>query len=141
MNSDRGADEDAIRNLVDRQVNAWAAADPEAYAAVFTSDADYVTFLGSYYKGHRTIAASYVPLFKKLLRGSELEIEILRIRFLTPDVALVLSNAAVKRRRARRKTRVNTSLAVRVEGQWLFAASQNTTHRRFAETVMRRLAS
>ncbi|GLE50461.1 SgcJ/EcaC family oxidoreductase [Mycobacterium montefiorense] len=97
--------------------------------------------MGSYYKGRKTIAASYVPLFKKLLRGSKLEIEILQMRFLTPDVALVMSNAAVKRRRARRNTRVNTSVAVRVEGQWLFAASQNTTRRRFAETVMRRWAS
>jgi uncharacterized protein (TIGR02246 family) len=140
MNSDRTADQDAIRNLVDRQISGWATADPEVYAGVFTSDADYVTFLGSYYKGRKTIAASYVPLFKKLLRGSELEIEILQLRFLAPDVALVMSNAAVRRRRARRTTRVNTSVAVRVEGQWLFAASQNTTHRRFAETVMRRLA-
>ncbi|GBG37183.1 SgcJ/EcaC family oxidoreductase [Mycobacterium montefiorense] len=117
MNSDRSTDEDAIRNLVDRQASAWAAADPEAYSGVFSSDADYVTFLGSYYKGRKTIAASYVPLFKKLLRGSKLEIEILQMRFLTPDVALVMSNAAVKRRRARRNTRVNTSVAVRVEGQ------------------------
>ncbi|WAJ43070.1 SgcJ/EcaC family oxidoreductase [Mycobacterium sp. Aquia_216] len=143
MNSERTADEDAIRNLVDRQVDAWAAADPEAYAGVFTSDADYITFLGSHHKGRKAIAASYVPLFKKFLKGSELEIEILQVRFATPDVALVVSNAVVKRNRrwARRRTRVNTSVAVRIEGQWLFASAQNTTHRRFAETLLRALTS
>jgi uncharacterized protein (TIGR02246 family) len=50
MNSDRLTDEDAIRDLVDRQVSAWAAGDPEAYAHVFTADADYVTFLGTLFK-------------------------------------------------------------------------------------------
>jgi len=46
--SDRHADEDAIRELLDRQVMGWDAGDPEAYASVFTADADYVTFLGSH---------------------------------------------------------------------------------------------
>jgi uncharacterized protein (TIGR02246 family) len=89
MSSDRRADEDAIRDLVDRQVKAWAAADPDAYASVFTPDADYVTFLGSHYKGRRAIAASYVDLFKKFLKGSRLDVEITELRFLTPDVAMV----------------------------------------------------
>jgi uncharacterized protein (TIGR02246 family) len=142
MNGDRLIDEDAIRKLVDRQMQAWAAGDPEAYASVFTSDADYVTFLGSHYQGRTAIAASYVPLFKKLLKGSRLDIEITQLRFLTPDVALILADAAVHRarRRNRRAARVNTSIAVRHDGRWQLAASQNTTHRRFAEKLMRWLA-
>jgi uncharacterized protein (TIGR02246 family) len=36
MSSDRRADEDAIRQLVDRQVKGWDAGNPEAYAGVFT---------------------------------------------------------------------------------------------------------
>jgi uncharacterized protein (TIGR02246 family) len=138
--SDWRADEDAIRELVDRQVMGWDAGDPEAYARVFAPDADYVTFLGSHYKGCEAIAASYVPLFRKLLKGSRLNIEITQLRFLTPDVALIQANAAVikgtQRRRNRRNTRVNTSIAVRADGGWLLAASQNTTHRRFAEKLM-----
>jgi uncharacterized protein (TIGR02246 family) len=51
------------------------------------------------------------------------------VRFLTPEVALVRSNAAVARarKRTRGNARLNTSIAVRIEGRWLFAASQNTT--------------
>jgi uncharacterized protein (TIGR02246 family) len=40
----------------------WAAGDPEAYASVFTPDADYVTFLGSHHKGREAIAAPYRPV-------------------------------------------------------------------------------
>jgi uncharacterized protein (TIGR02246 family) len=144
MSSDQRADEAAIRELINQQVTGWAAADPEAYAAVFTSDADYVTFLGSHYTGREAIAASYVPLFRKLLKGSRLKIDITRVRFLTPDVALIHANAAVvkkARQHNRRNARVNTSVAVRIDGRWRLAASQNTTHRRLAEKLMTALFS
>jgi uncharacterized protein (TIGR02246 family) len=74
MSSERQSDKDeeAIRELLDRQVTGWDAGDAEAYASVFTPDADYVTFLGSHYTGRDAIAASYVPLFTKLLKGSRL---------------------------------------------------------------------
>jgi uncharacterized protein (TIGR02246 family) len=144
MSSNQRADEAAIRELINQQVKGWAAGDPEAYAAVFTPDADYVTFLGSHYEGREAIAASYVPLFRKLLRGSRLQIDITRVRFLTPDVALIHANATVvkkARQRNRRNARVNTSVAVRIDGRWRLAASQNTTHRRLAEKLMTTLFS
>lgn len=143
-NGDRRADEEAIRALVDRQVKGWAAGDPAAYASVFTADADYITFLGTHHTGRDAITASYVPLFRRLLKGTRLLIDITEVRFLTPDVALVHANASVSkgaRWRHRRGTRVNTSVAVRTDGRWQLAASQNTTHRRVAEAVMAKLFS
>jgi uncharacterized protein (TIGR02246 family) len=137
---ERRRDEDAIRELIDRQVMGWAAGNAEEYANVFTTDADYVTFLGSHHKGRGAIAASYAPLFKRLLKGSRLEFDIAQLRFLTPDVALVHAKGAVVkgrgRRRPRRNVRVNTTIAVRTDGRWLLAASQNTTHRRLAERLL-----
>ncbi|MDT5277908.1 MAG: hypothetical protein QOG95_4840, partial [Mycobacterium sp.] len=84
MGIERRSDEEAIGDLLDRQVAGWNAGDAEAYAGVFTPDADYVTFLGSHYRGREAIAASYVPLFTKLLKGSRLATEITQLRFLTP---------------------------------------------------------
>lgn len=133
------ADEQAIRALIDRQITGWDTADPDAYASVFTPDAEYVTFLGSRYKGRAAIASSYAPLFKKLLRGTRLHIQIAQLRYLTPDVALIHARAAVTksgRRWNRPGERVNTSIAVRTDDGWQLAASQNTTHRRFAETLL-----
>lgn len=138
------ADEAAIRALIDQQVAGWAAGDPQAYAGVFTQDADYVTFLGSHYKGRDAIAASYVALFRKLLKGTRLQIDVGQVRFLTPDVALIHSTATVvkkPRQRNRRNARVNTSVAVRADGGWLLAASQNTTHRRLAEALIAKFFS
>jgi uncharacterized protein (TIGR02246 family) len=128
MSGERQSDEDkeAIRELLDRQVTGWDAGDAAAYASVFTPDADYVTFLGSHCRGRDVIAASYVPLLTKLLKGSRLHTEITQLRFLTPDVALIHAKAAVVktgRRRTRRNARVNT------------------THRRLAEKLFHKLAS
>lgn len=140
MSSGHGADEHAIRELVARQVAGWAAGDPDAYASVFTPDADYVTFLGSHHRGRDAIAASYAPLFEKFLKGLRLEVEITQLRFLTPDVALIQAKAAVaKGRRQPRKHRMNTTVAVRTEDGWRFASSQNTTHRRLAEKLVNAL--
>jgi uncharacterized protein (TIGR02246 family) len=138
------ADEVAIRALIDRQVKGWDTGDPAAYASVFTPDADYVTFLGSSYKGREAIALFYAPLFKKLLRGSRLRTQITHLRYLTPDVALIQARASVTkqvRRWNRRADRVNTSIAVRTDDGWLLAASQNTTHRRLTEKLMGELIS
>ena len=103
MISERGSDEAAIRELLTRQVAGWDAGDAEAYASVFTPDADYVTFLGSHYQGRDAITASYIPLFAKLLKGSQLKADITQLRFLTPDVALIHSKAAVVRGGRRRR--------------------------------------
>jgi uncharacterized protein (TIGR02246 family) len=65
------------------------------------------------------------------------------LRFLMPDVALVQAKGAVVKggRRRRRNTRVNTTIAVRTDGRWLLAASQNTTHRRVADKLLGRFVS
>jgi uncharacterized protein (TIGR02246 family) len=138
------ADEVAIRALIDRQVRGWDAGNPDAYASVFTVDADYVTFLGGRHKGREAIATSYAPLFKKLLQGSRLRTQITQLRYLTPDVALIQARAAVTkqaRRWNRRADRVNSSIAVRTDDGWLLVALQNTSHRRFAEKVVGELIS
>ncbi|MUM28409.1 SgcJ/EcaC family oxidoreductase [Mycolicibacterium sp. CBMA 295] len=131
------ADEQAIHTLIDRQVRGWDAGDPEAYASVFTLDADYVTFLGSRHKGREAIAMAYAPLFRT--QGSSLRTQITRLRYLTSDVALVQARAAVTtqaHRWIRRADRINTSVAVRTEDGWLLASSQNTTRRLFSEKLL-----
>ena len=45
--------------MLDRQIKAWGAGDPDAYASVYTPEGDCVSFLGSHYKGREAIAASY----------------------------------------------------------------------------------
>ncbi|MBF6464640.1 SgcJ/EcaC family oxidoreductase [Nocardia beijingensis] len=141
MSVDQRTDEDAIRDLFDRQAAAWTKGDAEAFAAVFTADADYVTWLGTHFKGRAAIAAAHVPLFEKYLKGTHLDGEITQLRFLTPDVAVIHGKGAVlkgKQRRTRRNTKVQTTVAVRADSRWQIAAFQNTKHHWLMETLASR---
>lgn len=136
------SDELAIRALLDRQRAAWAAGDALGYAAVFTNDADYITFSGAHHRGRHAIAASYAPLFEKLLSGSLLVTEIVEFRLLATDVALIVTDATVLRHGRRRgRARVNTSIAIRIDGNWLLTFSQNTTRRPMIDKLIRAMSS
>ena len=146
--SDRAADEAAIRALLDHQIQSWDAGEPIGYASAYAREGECVSFLGSRYQGREAIAASYeVPragsLFKRLLRGVRLNLEITHLRFLTPDVAVVHATCGATRgaRPSRRNLRTNTSIAVRTADGWLLAASQNTTRRPLAERLANKLVS
>jgi uncharacterized protein (TIGR02246 family) len=137
------ADEAAVRALVQRLDDAWG--DADAYAAVFTEDADYVTFDGTALRGRRAIAEAHRPLFERFLKGSRLVSEPPTVRFLAPDVALVHGKGAILRARQRRPSRrrlsVQTLVAVRREGGWRLTAFQNTRYRPFAQTLLGRALS
>lgn len=135
-----GRDEAAIRGLLDRQISSWDAGNPDGYAEVYTCDGDCVSFLGMHYRGREAIAgSSEVPragsIFKRLLRGARLKVEITDLRFVTPDLAVVhaVCGATRKARLSGRNVRTNTSVAVRTADGWRLTASHNTTRRPVAE--------
>ncbi|WP_225730825.1 MULTISPECIES: SgcJ/EcaC family oxidoreductase [unclassified Nocardia] len=131
MTVDQHTDELAIRELFQRQSDAWAAGDAKAFSEVFTEDADYITFLGTYHRGRTEIETMHTPLFERFQKGSRLDGAELRFRFLTPDVAIVQSVGALvkgKGKRTKRNTKVQTTVVVRQDGEWRIAAFQNTKY-------------
>jgi uncharacterized protein (TIGR02246 family) len=134
------ADEAAVRSLVQRMNDAWGHVD--AFAAVFTEDADYVTFDGTHLRGRRAIAEAHRPLFERFMRGTRLVGEPPAVRFLAPDVALVHGKGAIlwarQRRPSRRRLSVQTLVAVKGEEGWRLTAFQNTRYRPFAQTLLGR---
>lgn len=144
----RCADEKAIRDLLDRQIEAWNAGDPDAYAGAYVPGGDCVSFLGSHYQGREAIAeSSEVPraasLLKKLMRGARLDFQVTQLKFLTSDVALVHATGGISKGSApsRRNVRTNITIAVRTGDGWLIAVSHNTTQRPIAEKLLRKLVS
>ena len=135
------ADEAAVRALVQRMNDAWG--DADAYAAVFTEDADYVIFDGTHLPGRSAIAEAHRPLFERFMKGTRLVAEPPAVRFLAPDVALVHGKGAILRARQRRPSRrrisVQTLVAVKGEDGWRLTAFQNTRYRPFAQTLAGRV--
>ncbi|MBA3945721.1 MAG: SgcJ/EcaC family oxidoreductase [Herpetosiphonaceae bacterium] len=135
--------ETAVQGLLQQLNDAWACGDADAYANVFTEDADYVVLDGTHLKGRRAIAESHRPLFERFLKGSRLVGEPASVRLLVDDVALIHSKGAVLRagqkQPSRRRVSVQTMVAVKHGNDWRLAAFQNTRYRPWAESLMGKL--
>lgn len=89
------------------------------------------------YQGRRDIVESHRTLFAKYLKGTQLADEILDIRFLRPDVAVVTGRGdTYKGSRRKRLSKVQTYTLVREpDGRWRIAAFQNTKRNPLMEAV------
>jgi uncharacterized protein (TIGR02246 family) len=117
------SDEEAVRGLVDQIADAWERGDATAYASYHTPDADLVDFRGTHVKGRSEIAGLLQPLFDGPLRDTRVEAEIVDVRFLSPEVALMHSIGQIVPTGG---SSVQTFVVTKGPDSWLIAAFQNT---------------
>ncbi|MFD0542503.1 SgcJ/EcaC family oxidoreductase [Streptomyces mexicanus] len=127
----------AVKAVLDGLVAAWDRNDAEAYGALFTEDASYLSFIGTVYRGRRDIVESHRALFATLLKGTKLADEVVDIRFYGPDVAVVNSRGdTYKGKRPPKLGKVQTYTLVRdPDGRWRIAAFQNTRRKPVMEKI------
>jgi uncharacterized protein (TIGR02246 family) len=110
-------------------VGAWNAGDADAYGALFTEDADYVTFFGVNMPGRKAITEGHRALFQGPLKGSKLDGggAPSKVRFLRPDVAVVVvgGGSTLPGADAARDSTL-TYVLVEEAGAWRIASFQNT---------------
>ena len=87
--SARGADEKAIRELMDRFMDAWNRHDAHAFAAVFAEDADFTNWRGVGASGRSKIEEFHAPMFATVFKNSHLRYDDIKTRFIPDDVAAV----------------------------------------------------
>jgi uncharacterized protein (TIGR02246 family) len=85
------ADEDAIRAIHQRMIDAWNVGDGAAFGAPFTDDADFVAFEGTHLKGRQEIASFHQQIFDTVAKGSRLEGAVRFVRLLSPVLAVMHS--------------------------------------------------
>ncbi|NMO89749.1 SgcJ/EcaC family oxidoreductase [Actinomycetospora sp. TBRC 11914] len=120
-----------IGDLLIALAAAWDAGDADAYGALFTEDATYVTFFGHVSHGRTEIVDGHRWLFERtpgsvMTPFAETDCG---IRFLAPDVALVVARGpgttAPDQDAADRASTVSL-VVVRTDAGWRFAHFQNT---------------
>jgi uncharacterized protein (TIGR02246 family) len=129
-----------VQATVEEMQRAWG--DADAYGAVFTEDADYITFFGGHARGREEIAESHRPLFDGVLKGTTLDARITHVSYLAPDVALVhtVGSTAKRNHTGNPNGSVQTMVVVRQDGDWLIRAFQNTRRRQGVETMTKLMA-
>jgi uncharacterized protein (TIGR02246 family) len=130
-------DRAAVTAVLGELADAWARHDAHAYGALFTDDATYATFVGTYYSGRDDITDSHRALFAKVLKGTRLADEVLGVRFYGADTAVLTSRGdTFKGDHPKRLGKVQTYTLVRErDGQWRVAAFQNTRRKPLLERL------
>ncbi|HVK24562.1 MAG TPA: SgcJ/EcaC family oxidoreductase [Actinokineospora sp.] len=132
---------EAITALIDDLTDAWARHDADAYGALFTEDATYISYVGTYYRGRADIVNSHRTLWSKFLSGTRLADEILDIRFLGQDTAVVTGRGdTYKGTRPAKLTKVQTYTVVRENDRWRIAAFHNTKRKPLMEAFSFKVA-
>jgi uncharacterized protein (TIGR02246 family) len=131
-----------IAAVIASLVEAWDRHDADAYGALFTEDASYVTFIGTSYRGRRDIVASHRALFEGPLKGTRLASGIDDSRCFGPDTAVVTGRGdTYKGKPPPVLAKVQTYMLVRAaDGAWRIAAFHNTKRKPLLESVTFMLA-
>ena len=129
------AAEAPIREIVSDQVTAWNAGDGKAYARHLAPDASFTNIFGMVMYGASAFAERHARILSTFYKGSTKHHDIRRIRFITPDVAIVDIDNEVRGVKAMPAGIalppdgiVRTQLMevfVRREGRWLVEAYHN----------------
>ena len=122
-------DEKALHAMVYQLEAAWNAADAPAFAALFAEEADFIHILGGYYTGRAAIEAGHRMIFGTIYKDSTVRYSVEKIRFLRPDIAVIMLRQYLQFYEAGRPTELGarpTIIAERVDGEWRIAALQNT---------------
>lgn len=118
-----------VRSLPQRLFAACNEGDARGFAAPFTDDADFVEFDGTYLQGRDRIETFHEPLFETVLRGWHVSGDVLGMRSLGPDHAVMrtATTTVLPGRPAPSPARASRQLIVarRAAGGWVIEALQN----------------
>ncbi len=126
-------DRAAVEALVARLEAAWNAADPAAFAAEFTADADFVNVRGDYSSGRDAVAQGHAAIWKGIYAGSTLRYSLSRLRQLAPGVLLAHLDAQLRVPAgplAGDISAIPSLVLVDDDGAWRIAAFHNTARAR-----------
>jgi uncharacterized protein (TIGR02246 family) len=84
-------DEAAIRNVLQEEVAAWNKGDAQAYSQHFAADGTFTNVLGMFFTGHEAFLDRHEEIFRGVFRGTVLRQEVVSLRFVRPDTAVVES--------------------------------------------------
>jgi len=129
-------DETAVRNIIQEEIAAWNAGDAVAYARHFAEDGTFTNVRGQFFTGRQAFIDRHDFVFKGQFHGSILKQDIVSLKFVRPDVAVVevltsvtgfqkLSPGTSADAKGRLRTRL-LQVIVNEKGEWKIVAYHNT---------------
>jgi uncharacterized protein (TIGR02246 family) len=83
------SDEAAIRKILQEEVAAWNKGDAEGYSQHFASDGTFTNIRGMFFTGHKAFLDRHEEIFKGMFRGTVLHQDVVSLRFVSREAAVV----------------------------------------------------
>ena len=122
-------DEQALHDLTRQMQDAWNAADAAGFVAHFVEDCTFIHIYGGQIDGRGAVEEAHRAIFNGVYRGSRNQYTVRSVRFLRPDVAIVLIEARLQFQengQPREITARPTLIAVKQASRWMLDMFQNT---------------
>lgn len=121
------------RDIAEEFAAAWNAADPDALAALFVEDADFVNVVGLWWTNRHQIRENHAIGFQRMFPDTVMVLERVRVRDLGTDVAVVHARWTMSgqidpagKRTGTRRGVISFTAARQSTGRWLAVSAQNT---------------
>jgi uncharacterized protein (TIGR02246 family) len=128
-------DEMALRNIIKDEVNSWNKGDAVGYSRHFGAAGTFTNIRGQFFTGYPAFLKQHEAIFKGIFRNTKLKQDVVSLKFLRRDVAIVetvttVAGLAQAPRGVTRdsKRRIRTRLmqvAVKGDGAWTIVAYHN----------------
>jgi uncharacterized protein (TIGR02246 family) len=90
-------DETAVRSIIHEEIAAWNSGDAVAFSRHFAADGTFTNIRGQFFTGREAFTERHDFIFKGIYRGTTMKQDVVSLKFVRPDVAIVETLTAVIR--------------------------------------------
>ena len=135
LSAQSSRDESAIRTIVENETVTWNKGDAVGYSRDFARRGTFTNIRGQYFEGYDAFLKQHQVIFDGIFKNSTLEQEIVSLKFIRPDVAVVetLTSVTSKQSPPGVATDANGTFHTRLlqivakeRGEWKIVAYHNT---------------
>ncbi len=88
-------DETAVRNVIQEEIGAWNSGDAAAFSRHFAADGTFTNIRGQFFTGREAFRERHDFIFKGIYLGTTMTQDVVSLKFVRPDVAVVETLTAV----------------------------------------------
>jgi uncharacterized protein (TIGR02246 family) len=133
MAEDKATEEQAIRQVAKDYETRWNKHDMNAFADLFTDDAEWVNVVGMVWRGKAEIMKAHRAFHETDFKNRSVYVDDLTVRFIRPDVAVAIAKwkvdgfTAPDGRQFDKGVDVSTLVFAKQNGKWLIASGERVT--------------
>jgi len=82
-------DEAALRNIINDEVETWNKGDAAGYSKHFAAVGTFTNIRGQFFIGYPEFLKQHEVIFKGIFRNTKLKQEVVSLKFVRPDIAII----------------------------------------------------